>query len=79
MENLKTFINEILNTDLKDITISGVRGPCEATKIKIRPVILKGNIVFQLDIIKRIRSFIIKEKKSACQLAGGQGTLKMQD
>ena len=47
MENLKTFIQDILNTDLKDITISGVRGDCEATKIKIRPVNLKGNIVFQ--------------------------------
>ncbi len=47
MENLKKFIDEILNIDLKDITISGVRGDCEATKIKIRPVSLKGEIVFQ--------------------------------
>ncbi len=47
MENLKHFIDDILNIDLKDITISGVRGNCEATKIKIRPVSLKGNVVFQ--------------------------------
>ena len=47
MNELKKFIGEIINTDLKDITISGVRGTCEAAKIKIRPVILKGNVVYQ--------------------------------
>lgn len=47
MEKLQCLLEELLNIDLINIVISGARGSGGASKIKIRPVLLKGQTQFQ--------------------------------
>lgn len=47
MNELEKLFSEILNIDLTDIIISGQRGG-DVKKIKIRPVLIKGALVFQV-------------------------------
>lgn len=48
MNELEKLFSEILNIDLIDIVISGQRGISDVKKIKIRPVLIKGALVFQV-------------------------------
>ena len=47
MEQINALLKEILTIDLINITISGVRGDEPASKIKIRPVLMKKELYFQ--------------------------------
>ena len=47
MEQINALLKEILTTDLINIVISGVRRDAPASKIKIRPVLLKKELYFQ--------------------------------
>ena len=47
MEQLQHLLDEIIDENLKNITISGPRHADGVSKIKIRPVVLKGQVKFQ--------------------------------
>ncbi len=46
-QNIQQIILEHLNTDLIDIILSNSKKGAETTKIKIRPVLMKDNLLFQ--------------------------------
>ena len=52
MEELRQLLNKIINTDLVNIVISGSKDKNEASKIKIRPVLIKNNISYQASLQK---------------------------
>ena len=47
MEELKILLQEILNKDLQQIILSNSRHPEQVQKAKIRPVLIRGDLVFQ--------------------------------
>lgn len=47
MEELKILLQTILNKDLQQIILSNSRHPEQAQKAKIRPVLIRGELVFQ--------------------------------
>ncbi len=47
MENLKTLLQKILNKDLQQIILSNSRDPEQVQKVKIRPVLIRGELLFQ--------------------------------
>ena len=47
MEELKILLQEILNKDLQQIILSNSRHPEQVQKAKIRPVLIRGELVFQ--------------------------------
>lgn len=47
METLQEFLEEQINEDLKQIIVSGRRKGEGPSRIRIRPVILKGDILYQ--------------------------------
>lgn len=47
MEELKVLLQEILNKDLQQIILSNSRHPEQVQKAKIRPVLIRGELVFQ--------------------------------
>lgn len=57
MEELKQFLNENINIDLISIVISGARKKEGISKVKIRPIALKGKIVYQSAVYKGEKVF----------------------
>lgn len=47
MEELKILLQQILNKDLQQIILSNSRHPEQVQKAKIRPVLIRGELVFQ--------------------------------
>lgn len=47
MEVLMDILNETLTQDLSDMTLSGRRGAGDVKKIRVRPVMIKGALLFQ--------------------------------
>ena len=47
MEELKILLQKILNKDLQQIILSNSRHPEQAQKAKIRPVLIRGELLFQ--------------------------------
>ena len=47
MEELKILLQKILNKDLQQIILSNSRHPEQVQKAKIRPVQIRGELVFQ--------------------------------
>ena len=47
MEELKILLEQILNKDLQQIILSNSRHPEQVQKAKIRPVLIRGELVFQ--------------------------------
>ena len=47
MEVLMDILNETLTQDLSDMTLSGRRGAGDVKKIRVRPVMIKGTLLFQ--------------------------------
>lgn len=48
MITLDILLEEVLNIELNDMILSGARSHCEAAKIKVRPLLLKGELKFQV-------------------------------
>jgi Cyclopropane fatty acid synthase and related methyltransferases len=53
MEELKQLLNEIVNVDLLSIVISDSKNKDEISKIKIRPILIKNNIIYQASLQKK--------------------------
>ena len=47
MEELKILLQKILNKDLQQIILSNSRRPEQVQKVKIRPVLIRGELLFQ--------------------------------
>ncbi|MCM1089931.1 MAG: SAM-dependent methyltransferase [Butyrivibrio sp.] len=47
LDELNGLLEEILNIDLQQIVLSNTRDEAQGTKVKVRPVLLKGELVFQ--------------------------------
>lgn len=52
MDELNRLLEEILNIDLHQIVLSNTRDDAQGTKVKVRPVLLKGEPVFQETLYK---------------------------
>lgn len=57
MEELKILLQKILNKDLQQIILSNSRNPENAQKAKIRPVLIKDELLFQETIYKGTQVF----------------------
>ena len=57
MDELKGLLEEILNIDLHRIVLSNTRDNAQGTKVKVRPVLLKGELVFQETLYKDNKVF----------------------
>lgn len=51
-EQLREKLNQYINVDLKEIIISNARNKESVTKIKVRPVMLKNDLVYQVSSFK---------------------------
>lgn len=51
-EKLREKLNQYINVDLKEIIISNARNKENITKIKVRPVMLKNDLVYQVSSFK---------------------------
>lgn len=51
-EQLREKLNQYINVDLKEIIISNARNKENITKIKVRPVMLKNDLVYQVSSFK---------------------------
>ena len=47
MEELKILLQKILNKDLQQIILSNSRNPEQIQKVKIRPVLIRDELLFQ--------------------------------
>lgn len=47
MEELRILLQKILNKDLQQIILSNSRNPEQIQKVKIRPVLIRDELLFQ--------------------------------
>ena len=66
MEELKILLQKILNKDLQQIILSNSRNPEQAQKAKIRPVLIRDELLFQETIYKGTQVF--HENYTAAQM-----------
>ncbi len=57
MDELGRLLEEILNIDLQQIVLSNSRDDAQGTKVKVRPVLLKGELMFQETLYKGTQVF----------------------
>lgn len=57
MEELKIFLQKILNRDLQQIILSNSRNPEQAQKAKIRPVLIRNELLFQETVYRGTQVF----------------------
>lgn len=57
MEELRKLLQQMLNRDLLQIILSNTRDESRGTKVKIRPVLLKGELYFQETLYKGTQVF----------------------
>lgn len=57
MDELNRLLEEILNIDLRQIVLSNSRDDAQGTKAKVRPVLLKGELLFQETLYKGTQVF----------------------
>ena len=57
MENLRTLFEENLNTDFISATLSSPRTKGGVVKVKVRPLMKKGTLFFQLEEFKGNQAF----------------------
>lgn len=57
MEELRTLLQQLLNEELIQIILSNTRDAQRATKAKIRPVLIKGELYFQETLYKGVQVF----------------------
>ena len=67
MENLRKVLEELMNEDLQQIVLSNSRDTALAEKAKIRPVLVKGELLFQETVYRGAQVFHNNyEKKAIC-------------
>lgn len=57
LDELNRLLEEILNIELRQIVLSNSRDHAQGTKIKVRPVLLKGELLFQETLYKGTQVF----------------------
>lgn len=57
LDDLNRLLEEILNIDLRQIVLSNSRDHAQGTKVKVRPVLLKGELLFQETLYKDTQVF----------------------
>ena len=57
LDELNGLLEEILNIDLQQIVLSNTRDEAQGTKVKVRPVLLKGDLVFQETLYRGTQVF----------------------
>ena len=57
MEELRRLLQQMLNADLIQIILSNTRDEARGTKVKIRPVLMKGELYFQETLYKGTQVF----------------------
>ena len=57
MEELKNLLIKYLNQDLEQLVLSDPRKGREERKVRIRPVLLKGQLKFQAEIFRGVQAF----------------------
>ena len=57
MDELSRLLEEILNIDLQQIVLSNSRDDAQGTKVRVRPVLLKGELIFQATLYKGTQVF----------------------
>lgn len=57
MDELSRLLEEILNIDLQQIVLSNSRDDAQGTKVKVRPVLLKGELMFQETLYRGTQVF----------------------
>lgn len=57
MDELSRLLEEILNIDLQQIVLSSSRDDAQGTKVKVRPVLLRGELMFQETLYKGTQVF----------------------
>ena len=69
MEELRILLQKILNKDLQQIILSNSRNPEQIQKVKIRPVLIRDELLFQETRYKGTQVF--HENYTAAQMADG--------
>lgn len=57
LDELNGLLEEILNIDLRQIVLSNTRDEAQGTKVKVRPVLLKGELYFQETLYRGTQVF----------------------
>ncbi len=57
MDELNRLLEEILNIDLQQIVLSNTRDEAQGTRVKVRPVLLKGELYFQETLYRGTQVF----------------------
>ena len=57
MDELDRLLDEILNIDLEQIVLSNTRDAAQGTRLKVRPVLLKGELFFQETLYRGTQVF----------------------
>ena len=57
MEELRKLLVECLNIDFLGATLSNPKSKDGITKIKVRPLLKKGNLIFQCELFKNNQAF----------------------
>lgn len=80
MEELRGLFQRTLNSDLIQMTLSGTIDKDRAEKVKVRPVLIKGELLFQETIYRGKQVFHANmiEKEMALKLDGYMGELFQQ-
>ena len=69
MEELRILLQKILNKDLQQIILSNSRNPEQIQKVKIRPVLIRDELLFQETRYKGTQVF--HENYTAAQMTDG--------
>lgn len=65
MDDLDRLLEEILNIDLQGIVLSNTRDEAQGTKVKVRPVLIRGELAFQETLYKGTQVFHTNLTKDA--------------
>lgn len=65
MDDLDRLLEEILNIDLQGIVLSNTRDEAQGTKVKVRPVLIREELVFQETLYKGTQVFHVNLTKDA--------------
>lgn len=57
MDELKKLLKENMNKEFISAVLSNPRSKEEAVKVKVRPLLVKGNLVFQMEIFRNNQAF----------------------
>lgn len=80
MEEIRKLFQQTLNRNLIQMTLSGTMDAGRAEKVKVRPVLLKGGLLFQETVFRGTQVFHanFSEQELADRLAGYMGSLFRQ-